>query len=234
MAHVAGLRSPAECLLRAFISSPRPRLPRTQLRTQARTIVDIRRIAKSPAQAAPAFDRLAEYTKDEAIESPMVKVKQADGKLGEPEQLRTLLRSLDRNTQVVVQLGRTEGRDCAVVQIYKKADLLQQVRDRESLAKQQQQSQKEKKPKTLELNWAIDEHDLQMKLNQMEQFLERGKKVEIMLAAKRRQRKATPEEGEEVLKRIRTKLSEIDAKEIKPMTGQVLRQAVLTIKKNAA
>jgi translation initiation factor IF-3 len=83
----------------------------------------------------------------------------------------------------------------------------------------------------MELNWAIGPHDLDIKLGQLEAFLDKGKTVEIILAAKRKQRKATLEEGEGVLTKIRERLMKIDAREVKPMGGQVLKQATLTVRK---
>ena len=198
---------------------------------QVRTHFDQRRIASSPTVGPATYDRFADFTRDEAIDSSVVQVKQADGKLGEPEPLRRLLNRIDRQSQTVVQLGKSDERGGVVVQVYEKIELLRKIRERELEVKQQQQAQREKKPKTIELNWAIGRHDLELKMKQLEQFLEKGKKVEIMLAAKKHQRKATSEEGEELLKAIREKLGQVNAKEIKPMDGQPLKQATMTVKK---
>jgi translation initiation factor IF-3 len=88
------------------------------------------------------------------------------------------------------------------------------------------------KPKQLELNWAISENDFAMKLKQLEQFLDKGRKVEIILANKKRQRRATPDEAQNVVKVIRERVTEIGARELK-MEGNILGQAVMTIQKKS-
>ena len=65
----------------------------------------------------------------------------------------------------------------------------------------------------------------------MEQFLNDGRKVEIMLATRRDKRKASPEEASELMRRIRTSIREIGAKEIKEMEGGILKHTVMTVKK---
>lgn len=57
--------------------------------------------------------------------------------------------------------------------------------------------------KSLEVNWAIAEGDLGVKLSQLEVFLREGRKVEMILARKKRARAATGEECQAVLKKIR-------------------------------
>ena len=118
-----------------------------------------------------------------------------------------------------------------VVQIADKDELRKQVRDKEKHVKEQQKESRDKKPKQIEMNWAIDGHDLEIKLKQLESFLEKGKKVEILLAAKRRGRKAELAEGMALLKQIRARMAEMDAKEVKTMEGEVLKQATLIVQK---
>lgn len=233
MKNIKRLLSPAECLLRVFspfyaISHP---LKHHHL-SPRRGYINQRLIAginTSPVER----DRLAEFTKDEAIDTPTVQVKQSDGTLSESQSLQKLLRQIDRRNQLVVQLSKPGERSSAVVQIYEKLDLLKQLREREIQAKKQAQAHREKKPKQIELNWAISDHDLELKLKQMEMFLEKGKKVEILLASKRKQRKATMVEGEQVLKTLRSKIQDIGANEIKAMEGQLLKQATITVKKGS-
>jgi len=175
-------------------------------------------------------DKLAIYTRDEQIETSFVQVKREDGSLGEEEMLRLILRRIDREKETVIQLSKPGERDVAVVQIAKISDLRERLRERERAEREKMLAERDNKPKQIELNWAISEHDLELKLKQMEQFVDEGRKVELLLAAKKRARKASQDEGNEVLKKIRERLVAIDAKEIAPMEGQVLRQAVMTVK----
>jgi len=158
---------------------------------------------------------------------------QEDGKLGPVQRLMSILHNINRDEEHLVQVSPPdEHRSTAVVRIFKRADLVRRKLERKKAVQKQQKSIKDRAPKQMELNWAIGPHDLDIKLGQLENFLEKGKTVEIILAAKRKQRKATPEEGEEVLKKIRERLVKVDAREVKQMDGQVLKQAILTVKKN--
>jgi translation initiation factor IF-3 len=178
---------------------------------------------------------LSDIVKDEDIDAPVgVQVVQDDGKLGPVQQLMSVLQNLSREAEHLVQVSPPDKRrPTAIVKIFRRADLIRQKVERRKAVQKQQKSVKDKAPKQMELNWAIGPHDLDIKLAQLENFLEKGKTVEIILAAKRKQRKAEPEEGEAVLKTIRARLAKIDAREVKPMDGYVLKQAILTIKKGA-
>lgn len=82
--------------------------------------------------------------------------------------------------------------------------------------------------KELELNWAIDGNDLAHRLNKLQEMLEKGMRVEILLAGKKRGRRATRDEAETVLRRIRERVAQVDgAKEWKAMEGRILQQATL-------
>jgi len=232
MEHLRHLLTPAECLLRALSPSPIYVRPVLRLQPQRRTFIDVRRIAHGNNEVKPR-DSLAEFTKDEDIDTPMVRVKQSDGGLGEPDYLKRILRTIDRKTQAVVQLSKPGAQDAAIVQIFEKMDLLKQIRERAEAERQRALAQKDKKPKTLELNWAISEHDMDLKLKQMEQFLDKGKKVELMVASRKRQRKATQEEAQELLDKIKRRIQEVGARETKPMEGGLLRQSIITVKKGA-
>lgn len=193
--------------------------------------------ASANANATPVAvqkqDILFDITKDEDIHAPLgVQMVGEDGKLGPVQQLTAVLRTVDREEEHLVQVSPpVEKRPTAVVRIFKRADLIRQKVERRKAVQKQQKSLKDKAPKQMELNWAIGPHDLDIKLGQLESFVEKGKTVEIILAAKRKQRKAEVEEGEAVLKKIRERLMSIDAREIKPMDGQVLKQAILTVRK---
>jgi translation initiation factor IF-3 len=178
-------------------------------------------------------DILSDIVKDEEIDAPLgVQMVQGDGKLGPVQRLMSVLQNINSEEEHLVQVSPPDGqRQTAVVKIFKRADLIRQKVERKKAVQKQQKSLKDRAPKQMELNWAIGSHDLDIKLGQLENFLEKGKTVEIILAAKRKQRKAELEEGEAVLKKIRERLVNIDAREIKPLDGQVLKQAILTVRK---
>ncbi|KAK5045531.1 hypothetical protein LTR84_009149 [Exophiala bonariae] len=171
-----------------------------------------------------------EYTSDEDVDTAMVQLKTDQG-LSEPQSLRQLLFSIDRSTSHVVQLTKVGDREIAIVTIMQRRDMIKSIVKREETARKAAHAGKAKKPKQLEINWAIAPNDLQMKLNQMESFLTQGKRVEIMLASKRRQRKATEEEATTLLRAIRDRVETAGARESKPLEGKVLGQALMIIDK---
>ncbi|KAB8296203.1 hypothetical protein EYC80_008986 [Monilinia laxa] len=82
--------------------------------------------------------------------------------------------------------------------------------------------------KTIEMNWAIEKNDLGHRLGKIRDFLEKGNKVEVLLAGKKKGRKATMEEAEEVVRRIREFVEEVEgAKEGRKMEGKIGAQAIL-------
>ena len=241
MKHCTRLLSPAQCLLAALTPSMKS-IPRALLRgistSQSRSVyrgTNPTNTFFAPRRAPVTFDRLAKFTKDEDIKALQVCVRGAEvdghATLSEPQTLRHLLQDLDRQKQCIIQLSKPGASEYPVVQIVNRDDLLKQVRDKEKHVKEQQKESREKKPKQIEMNWAIDGHDLEIKLKQLEKFLEKDKKVEILLASKRKGRKAQLAEGMALLKQIRTRLAEMDAKEVKTMEGEVLRQASMTVQK---
>jgi translation initiation factor IF-3 len=77
--------------------------------------------------------------------------------------------------------------------------------------------------KTIELNWAIDGNDLTHRIAKLKGFLEKGYRVEVVLAPKKKGRKATEEDAERVMGRIKGAVGEVrGAKEFKPMEGKLL------------
>ncbi|KAI1608276.1 translation initiation factor IF-3 [Exophiala viscosa] len=168
------------------------------------------------------------FTLDEKIETRFVREKK-DNKLSDPIDLYELLRQIDRADSHVLQLSKP-GDSEAIVQIVQRKDLIKRLNDKETAERQVKQAQKEKKPKQIELNWAISGNDLQLKMKQLEEFLRKGKKVELLLAPKRHQRKATPEEAQALVQAIKEKVQEVGAAETAPMDGAILRQATMTVK----
>lgn len=92
-------------------------------------------------------------------------------------------------------------------------------------------AQKNKDPtktvKGLEMNWAIEKGDLAHRLQRLRQWLEKGWRVEVVLAKKRKGRVASEEEGREVVRRVREVLEDVGGRENKPAEGKL--GAVMTI-----
>ena len=76
--------------------------------------------------------------------------------------------------------------------------------------------------KTIELNWAIDSHDLKHRLETMRGFLRKGYRVDVLLVGKKRKRKAEPEEAQATLRGVKECIESVEgAKEWKTMEGKV-------------
>lgn len=76
--------------------------------------------------------------------------------------------------------------------------------------------------KTVELNWAIDKNDLGHRIEKMRGFLAEGRRVEVVLASKKRGRKASLEECQGVLEKLRECADAVDgAREVQKLEGKV-------------
>jgi len=190
-------------------------------------------VTQPKGAAKKAVDKLhEEFTLDEDIVHRWVQLKDAQtGKLKEAQTLLSILSTIDRDTHVVRQLG-TPPNAPVIVEITTLEALRSRIQAKEASQAAAAKSLRESKPKQIELNWAISGHDLDMKMKQLREFLDKGKKVEVLLAAKKRQRRATPEEAQEVIKHIRKTIAEIDrCKEIAPMDGNIGGQALMVVQK---
>ena len=192
--------------------------------------IDRRRLA-GQIKIKTIDDKIAELNVDENIDSVMVIVKNEDGTLGQPEPLYALLNTIDRKTQYVLQLTRPGDFAHPIVRIAERQELVNLIRKKEDNVRNAQLAEKEKKAKQLELNWAISGNDLLLKLKQMDAFLLKGKKVELLLAAKRHQRKATMEEAAELLKNIKDKVNEVPGTHIAKMDGSILKQMTILVQR---
>lgn len=138
--------------------------------------------------------------------------------LGPPVTRYDVLNSLDLKTHRLVQLSNADVPVCKIVS--KKEEYAADKRKKEQQKEVRAAAAKERSVKTLELNWAIDGNDLAHRLEKVKVFLEEGRKVEIVLAAKKRGRKASREECEGVLARIRELVAGVKGvKEAKPLEG---------------
>jgi len=173
-----------------------------------------------------------EFILDEDIPARQVQLKDsATGKLLEPQSMFSLLRTINRDTEVIRALATLPGQP-AIVEITTKDILLDRLKQKQLQAATVEKVKRDSKPKQIELNWAISGNDLDMKMKQLRQFVEKGKKVEILLAAKKRQRKATPEEANSVVQAIQKTVDEIEGcRELKSLEGNIGGQALMTVGK---
>ena len=161
-----------------------------------------------------------------------VRMPAPEGGLTPAESLGSVLARVQKGTEHLGQIAKVDDNGIAICRIVTLADLLKQKRDKERVQKEHKKSLKQSLPKQIELNWAISSNDLEHKLTQLKSFIEEGKKVEVVLASRKRQRVATLAEGNEVLRKVRDKLGEVNAKEIKAMEGgEVGKHTMLTVRK---
>ncbi|KAF7909667.1 uncharacterized protein EAF01_003385 [Botrytis porri] len=173
-----------------------------------------------PTSTAVAEQRLP---RDAEITAPYLRLKNAEGKLDPPVCTAQILRSIDLKTHMLEIIAYPDEELPPIARIVNKRELFQKKKE----------VKKSKNPgavtKTIEMNWAIEKNDLGHRLQKMREFLERGNKVEVILAGKKKGRKASVEEAEGVIERIREFVAGVEgAKERVKMEGKVLGMAVLS------
>lgn len=108
---------------------------------------------------------------------------------------------------------------CKIVNKKEEFERQREVRERRRVAKLTSPKTKE-----LEIGWGISDHDLQTKIKQLDGFLGKGMKVEVVLGQKKKgAKKADAETSKETLEKVRKWIGETGIKEYKPMDGQVAR-----------
>ena len=160
--------------------------------------------------------------RNEAIEAPIIRIADSNGELG-PEVTRyDTLNQLDRSTHDLIQVSVpetdpvTKRAKPAICKVISKEDQRAAERAKSKVKKTPDQTAKQ-----LELNWAIDKHDLQHRLKRLGEFLQQGRRVEIVLARKRSSRQATPQEAEDLIEKLQDKCKEAGGKEWREMEGRI-------------
>jgi len=193
-----------------------------------------------------------------ALHHPYVHVADDDGKISPPTLVSEILAGLDRQTQSLITVALpaprlrsrweraplptepplTGAEEVAAERAAPTIPVCKIILKAAARAAEKARTKKKGNPaltlKTLELNWAIDPHDLGHRLKRMREFLEKGYRVDVLLAGKRKKRKATPEEAEETLRKVRECVEEVEgAREWKSMEGKVGVQVMLYIEGKA-
>ncbi|KAF2834240.1 hypothetical protein M501DRAFT_1001398 [Patellaria atrata CBS 101060] len=188
------------------------RFPRSQYRTY---------------KGAQRFPVVTDKPYDENIPSSTVSLI-LDGKVQEPQRLFTLLGTLNREEEVLVQVSPPESDSVPLVRIYSRAALYTAAREKEKTDKVRR---KGLATKELEMNWAIDGNDLAHRLSRLKEFLGQGRRVDVTLAPKKKGRKATLEEARELLQTLTKSAEETGAKILK-QEGALERVMMLTFSKD--
>ncbi|KAL8795058.1 MAG: hypothetical protein Q9195_002355 [Heterodermia aff. obscurata] len=240
MPHSVHTITTAEALQRVFLPAVRP-LPKTSLYVRRKPLHPLNTPARhastrwqagafdlsgkfvSSAKFGPKLSSTNPHPQDEAINALNVHIVQADERLSRPQSLLGLLRRINRKTHLIEQHSKFQG--IPVCRVVDKAE----ARAAEKQRRKAKAKSPEQTKKYLELNWAIDQNDLQHRLAKLRQFLTEGRRVEVFLAKKKkRMRDATQAEGRETLKKIKECVEGVDgAKELKAMEGAFLQRATL-------
>ncbi|SMR46019.1 unnamed protein product [Zymoseptoria tritici ST99CH_1A5] len=166
------------------------------------------------------------YAENDEIKADKIHLVDAETQaISEPCSLADVLDSLDPKTHRLVQFELHADTRIPVCKIISKRQEYEKAKQRKAASKEQRKQNfksSEQGMKTLELNWAIDQNDLGHRLEKLKQFLEEGRRVEVVLAGKKKGRKATREECEALLARIGTAVGEVQgAKEKGDMEGKI-------------
>lgn len=76
------------------------------------------------------------------------------------------------------------------------------------------------KTKEMELSWGIGDNDMATKMRQMDGFLKKGMRVDLVLGKKRRGKKATEEDVKALVAKVREEIEQCGGKEWKRAEGE--------------
>ncbi|KAF2203247.1 hypothetical protein GQ43DRAFT_438955 [Delitschia confertaspora ATCC 74209] len=183
-----------------FIPSSSRFLPQLQHRTKTYKKKDTARHALSDY-----------YVFDAAIDAPVIHFIDETGNRHPFMPKDHALRHLDPKTHHLLQVtpgsrdsfDKPDPSNPPTCRIISKLDLRVRHKKKMDIASKAAKIASGGEKKQLELNWAIGENDLKHRLGKLREMLEGGKKVEVLLAPKRKGRSASSEECEAVLEKIR-------------------------------
>lgn len=228
MKHTRGLVSIGQALCRTFIApinTSRTGLVHARFLPPLRHELQRRSFHQSRPLAYPDIDK---FPTNEAINARYVQLVNEENNLEPPVRLSQVLASFDRQEFFLVQVAPAELDRPPICKILNRKE----TRDRER-AKAKASKAAKVQTKQIELNWAIDAHDLEHRLKQLRNFLEKGRKVEIVLSRpkKRGKRAATVEEIKHVMQKVMDTTKECKATLVKAMEGEPGKHVVITVKK---
>ncbi|KAK6350058.1 hypothetical protein TWF696_006307 [Orbilia brochopaga] len=194
--------------------------------TQRRHAGNVIRFPASP-NIGPQFiaDDRVRYPYDEEITAHNASYIDETGKLVGKFPVSQILRSYDHNKYHLIQLANADSlpdeAEGHVVRLFLKETLLAKIaEERESSARRKKKSPREV-VKEVQIAWGIDLHDLRHRLEKVAQLLEKGNRVEIMIAKKKGQAKVPQERLDEVMEIVDEFLYYNGGDELKKREGEV-------------
>lgn len=225
MAH--NTASPLRALYRIFV------LPALSTRTttvRARPTIQLTRpfsqTSHSHAKTRPVEQRRQRW--DSEIKSLQIYLVDPEtNTLSEPRTRYDILNNLDTRTHRLIQVSQDEPSNpnfIPVCKIISKKEAYESEKRKKLQAKEAKKVSargSERGMKTLELNWAIDKGDLEHRLQKLRGFLEEGRRVEVCFRGKKRGRKASLEECERAIGRVREVAGEVEGVKEKVFEGKM-------------
>ncbi|KAH6675333.1 translation initiation factor IF-3 [Plectosphaerella plurivora] len=214
-------------------NAPAPQAPRIAFNRGLSTSAT--RFAFPPRRQRVVPDRLP---KDYEIRAKEVMLSEEDNQITGPHKTQRLLLTLDKTIYSLrtiedalpppkptedgkPQKQRRPGAQYPLCRIVHKVE---EYKAKQAQAKAKKEANKVKQ-KAVEINWAIAQNDLALKLKQLKSFLEKGHKVTVTFARKKGARAATSEEMQEAVKAVKDAAAEVPgAKNWKAADGEVGRK----------
>ncbi|RAH65708.1 putative translation initiation factor IF3 [Aspergillus aculeatinus CBS 121060] len=222
MKHMRSLLSTAQVLRQVFF--PPQRLIRPQyLRPLP---MGVRTMKWNRKDSQKTESKEARLIKDEAIISEWIQMVNENNTLDPPIRRSTVLNNIDRSKEFLIKVS--DGADGAppVCKVVNKMDLREAERARAKAAHVTKTSFKQ-----VELNWAIDNHDLSHRLKKITEFITKGFKLEVVLMRKKGKRAPTAEEVKNLMDKVVDTIKEANGMQIKPMEGEPGRAVTITVRK---
>lgn len=163
---------------------------------------------KSPASSQSKMEMRKKHLRDKDIPYRWVRIADESGVLSPPQRTETVLASLPPRHSLVMKApppppSPTDKVVQPAAAICRIVDMAAELAEMKQIAQALKESKQiAKQTKTLEVNWAIAAHDLGHKMRRLEEFLNKGMRVEILLAKKKRSRISTKEEQEGLVEHI--------------------------------
>ena len=167
---------------------------------------------------------------NEEIPAKTVNYVDAEGVFHEQVCTRQILEQMDRSRYNLVCMSTDPFADVVVCRVNTKDEMVAHDRQRYQQEKAKRKEKKEKATlntlKTVELSWAISDHDLGHRLRRIRDFFNKGNKVEVIIGVKKGMAKQLLADMDNLLASVRDEC-ELCAREVAEPEGAVGRRYVM-------